>query len=161
MSAILTKQLAEAVIPYVADIHERLWKTKLLKRDDLHMIIMDPAKPFGTQECDFEDAILVEHSFSPPRAWEHPYRDIARAKAKATWRTGVPTRIIRECMPHLLAQGDTRYGGSVNLDGLIVAASGVQPWYDEAMSGIAANLLKAAVIEHMQTVIMPGDKDFV
>ncbi len=159
MSAILTKELVKKALPIITGAHELFWDMDLLKRKDLHMVIMDPGKPYGT--CGFKEAMLFEHSFTPPKYWEHPYAGIARQKASVTWRTGHPSRIVRECMPHLLAAGESRYGGSVNVDGLVVAASGVQPWYDEALSGIAAHVLKGVANEYMQTVVIPGQDDFL
>lgn len=40
---------------------------------------------------------------------------------------------------------DTQVWGSVCLDGIVVAASGANPWFDEAFAAAVASLFKAAV----------------
>lgn len=163
MSAILTEDLARKAIPIVEAAYKAVVNAGWLKCNDLHMVIMDPTEIYAGEPCleSFQMAILLEHSFTDPDKWEHPYNEIARAKTHATWRTGLPTRFIRECAPHLLKYGNTRYGGSVNVDGIIVACSGVQPWFDEMFSGIAAMTLRGLANDHMQTVVIPGEDDFI
>jgi hypothetical protein len=161
LSALLTQNTVRAAIPIITAAYDAALKSGLLKRPDFHMVFLDPTKPFCGDTSKFRDAILGQHSFTDPSGWENPYDRIARAKARATWRTGLSTRVIRECMPHMLDVGDTRYGGSVILDGIIVAGSGVQPWYDEMFSGIGANVLRGLANDYMQTVIIPGGKDFL
>ena len=163
MSVVLTEGLAQKAIPIVEVAYKAALEAELLKRADLHMVIMDPTQVYDGKPDSviFRAAILLEHSFTEPIKWERRYDLIARQKAQATWRTGLPTRVIRECMPHLLEVGNTRYGGSVNVDGIIVACSGVQPWFDEMFAGIAAMILRGLANDHMQTVIIPGDEDFL
>ena len=49
--------------------------------------------------------------------------------------------------PHLLLVGDTVYGGSASYEGLIVAGSGVQDYFDEAISALIAALLWGLIKE--------------
>ncbi|PIQ68706.1 MAG: hypothetical protein COV91_02745 [Candidatus Taylorbacteria bacterium CG11_big_fil_rev_8_21_14_0_20_46_11] len=44
-------------------------------------------------------------------------------------------------MPHLLFSGDTVYWGGVKRHGIVVACSGVQPWFDKMFSGMIADML--------------------
>lgn len=162
-SALLTKALVESCIPVISATYDAMLSRGWLKRPDLHMVFLDPCAPYlGAEHVEsFKYSIMYEHSFTDSREWEHPYDQIAREKAWATWRTGLPTRIIRECMPHLLIGGNTKYGGSVNVDGIIVAASGVQPWNDEGLSGVAAMILRGRCNEVMQSQVIPGENDFL
>lgn len=160
MSAILTESLVLKTIPVIEGVYRAMLNAGFLKRPDLHMVILDPTKVFAVTPY-FEEAVLFQHSFTDPSGWENPYNKFALKKAEVTWRTGLSTRVIRECTPHLLVKGDTRYGGSVNVNGIIVACSGVQPWFDEMFAGIEAMLLQGFANEYMQTVIIPGDEDFI
>ena len=159
MSAVIDKNTVRQAIPIITAAYQAMLSDGMLKRADFHMVFLDPVRRYGA--CEFEEAILYEHSFTDRRGWENPYDRIARAKTRATWRTGLPTRVIRECAPYLLDVGDTRFGGSVNLDGLIVGGSGVQPWYDETLSGIGAYVLRGLANNYMQVVVIPGEKNFL
>ncbi len=63
---------------------------------------------------------------------------IARSKAAIHHRTGRPSREVHDRAPHLLLVGDTVYGGSAAYEGLIVAGSGVQDYFDETIAAILA-----------------------
>jgi hypothetical protein len=109
-----------------------------------HVVIMDPAKPPGT--CRFEEAILLEASFGKPRAeWDADYAMYARAKAELSWRTQRDSSAVQALSPHLLARGDLRVWGSVCLDGIVVALSGAEAEYDEALAGAIAMALRAVI----------------
>lgn len=105
----------------------------------LHIVVMDP---LAVSECPFEQAILHEHSINRA-AWDADYAHFARAKARLAWRTGMDSHRVQTLEPQRLQSGDTLLWGSVCMDGIVVAASGMQPWYDEAISGIVACCLRA------------------
>ena len=137
----------------------------LTKRKDLHIIIVNPGTRPGDVE-NGEDAILYEESFGDPSKWQHDYAAIDRAKAIASWRTSLPTHVLRETMPYLLVASengsDTPYYGSAVLHGMVVAASGVQPWFDEWISYMVAAACRAICIGVMQEEILKNDKrDFM
>lgn len=53
------------------------------------------------------------------------------------------SHVVQELRPHLLERGDTVLWGSIVLDGVVVAASGADPWFDEAFAGSVAMCLRA------------------
>jgi hypothetical protein len=106
----------------------------------LHIVVMDPNA--GPAASEFEHAILYEHSINRAN-WDADYVHFARAKALVSWRAGMDSHAVQTLRPHLLMPGDTLLWGSVCLDGLVVAVSGMQPWYDEALAGIVACCLRA------------------
>ena len=59
------------------------------------------------------------------------------------WRTGMDAHLVQELRPHLLGAGDTTLWGGIVLDGIVVAASGANAWYDEAFAGTVAMFLRA------------------
>jgi hypothetical protein len=106
----------------------------------LHIVVMNPRLPAASSP--FEQAVLYEHSINRP-SWDADYARFARAKALISWRAGMDGHAVQTLRPHLLEPGDTLLWGSVCLDGLVVAVSGMQPWYDEALAGIVACCLRA------------------
>ena len=106
-----------------------------------YLIVMKPGS--GPASSSFEDAILYEHAVGDRSQWDADYRSFAVAKARVAWRTGMDSHIVQEQRPYLLEAGDTLLWGSVALDGIVVAASGADPWYDEAFAGAIALCLRA------------------
>ncbi len=118
----------------------------------LHVVVLDPRVP---PPGDFERAILVERSFGQPPPWGADYRGFALGKARLAWRLQRDTRWVQEQAPHLLEEGDSALWGSACEDGLIVAASGAHPWFDEACCRIVIALLRGLVLERVRG----SDKD--
>jgi len=72
------------------------------------------------------------------------YTKVARSKALLTWRHRLPSSVIQQQYPHVYGSGDTIWGGStIDAAGLIVAFSGVQQVYDEAISEMMASMIRA------------------
>jgi hypothetical protein len=106
----------------------------------LHIVVMNPhASP---DAAPFEQAILHEHSINRPN-WDADYAGFARAKALLSWRHRMDSHALQALHPHLLEPGQTLLWGSVCLDGLVVAVSGMHPWFDEALAGVVACCLRA------------------
>jgi hypothetical protein len=107
----------------------------------LYIVIMNPA--LHPWEATFEQAILLEHAVGDPEKWDADYAAYARAKARTTWQNGRDTHGLSGVSPHRLRAGDAGVWGSAIVDGIVVATSGVHPWYDEAFSGALAYALRA------------------
>lgn len=160
MSGLLTVDMVKQAMPIVEAAYREMLRQNMLKRPDLYMVVLDPTKPFGSTVM-WKGLVLYGHEFTSSHEWENPYDEFAAQKAYASLRTGMPSRIIRECAPHLLGEGNTVHGGSVVHDGLIVACSGVQPWLDEAIAGIASAVIRGIANEKMQMEIIPGGESFI
>ena len=106
-----------------------------------YLIVMKPGS--SPASSSFEEAILYEHAVGDRSRWDADYRSFALAKARVSWRTGMDSHLVQEQRPYLLEAGDTLLWGSVALDGIVVAASGADPWYDEAFAGAVALCLRA------------------
>jgi hypothetical protein len=88
------------------------------------LIVLDP----NTGDVLFEKVINETH----PSAGM--YTGIARAKARVTWETSLPSRVVQQEAPHLYQEGMTKWGGAVIEHKLVVAFSGVEAVFDEAIS---------------------------
>jgi hypothetical protein len=106
-----------------------------------YLVVMKPGS--SPASSSFEDAILYEHAVGDQERWDADYRGFALAKARIAWRTGIDSHIVQEQRPYLLEAGDTLLWGSVAMDGLVVAASGADAWYDEAYAGAVALCMRA------------------
>lgn len=87
----------------------------------------------------------------------------ALAKAKLSWRTKLSSREVQESAPHLLAVGDTKWGGSVFRHGLAVGFSAVQAVYDEMIAGWTADTV-IAMCRDLMTMpggVMESDSSFL
>lgn len=109
----------------------------------LHIVLMDPGRPPGTST--FEQAIVLEHSIGEPARWDADYAKFARAKALLSWRHQMDGHVLQARHPQWLQAGDTMLWGGVCLDGIVVATSGAQPWYDEAFGLALAGYLRAEI----------------
>lgn len=67
------------------------------------------------------------------------YEQIAIAKARTTWETGLNSHDVQQNAPHLYRPGMTKWGGAVIENKLVVAFSGVQAVHDAA---IASTMLR-------------------
>lgn len=104
-----------------------------------HLVVMDPA--LTPSHCRFEEAILLERSVGDRERWDADYGAFARAKTRLAWQRGVDSAWVQALRPWQLETGDATLWGSVNLEGIVVGASGLQAWWDEAFClAIAANL---------------------
>lgn len=113
----------------------------------LVVVVMDPA--LGPADAGFDDAVLVEHAIGDRARWDADYAAFARAKAHASWRHGSDGHRLQATQPHRLRGGDSLLWGGVRLDGIVVAASGAHPWYDEAFAlAIAGHLRAIAKARH-------------
>lgn len=114
----------------------------------LYVVIMDPALRPG--DCTFEEAILHEAAYGDPDAWDAAYDLFAREKARLSWQHGQDSRVVQTMRPYALRHGDSLLGGGICLDGIVVAASGAFPWFDEAFAGSVAYWLRALSQEACQ-----------
>ena len=118
-----------------------------LVREQCHVVILVPAVE-GARTEDYPDwpdypvspYALYERSFGR-EFWESPYDEIAKRKAIQLWTGRNDGR--SGSMPHLLFSRDTPFRGGVYREGIVVASSGLQPWFDRMISGIVADVLIA------------------
>jgi len=166
-SYFLTRDIAGHAVHLVRPAIERCMHTVLegqknilFKRDHLAIVILNPTIEYNRamENSVGEPSLPVLHQveFGDSNNWEHPYLKIAQSKARVTWRTGFQRRDVLNA-PHLLREGDTPFYGSVIREGLVVAVSGVQPYFDEMIAGWVADTC-IALTRHMANAELTGDK---
>lgn len=138
----------EAVAMALPSIEKVLQRPGVSGERCLHLVVVDPLVKYGTRP--FKDAVLYEHSVGDPSQWDADYRSFARGKAELAWKSGCDTHTLQELHPHLLQIGDTLLWGGVCREGIIVAASGAHPWFDEAFANAVAGYLLAIAQERIR-----------
>lgn len=156
MSRLLTQGVARTAVEFVLPSVQALIRGNTLKRGDLHIVIaMQPAvcrRGHMVEVGGFEECIIYEHSLGEPSTWASPFDKIARSKGLLSWERGMSTQQIQALAPHLLEPGDTSYYGSVFSDGIVVACSGVQPFFDHMISAWVLEACRALCIQARETV---------
>lgn len=111
-----------------------------LKRSTLHIVMLVPKMYYDSRmypNHPLEPHLLAEYTHGDRSTWKHDFADIAKCKALQLWheRSDGGT----DSTAHLLFPGDTPFWGGVRRDGIVVACSGVQPWFDRMISGMVAD----------------------
>lgn len=141
-SVFITRDTAEAAVKMVLPMITEAMKDKEVGDSGFfYLVVMNPAASPG--KCSFDEAILYEHAVGDREKWDADYGAFARAKAKVAWESGMDSAAVQALRPWVLGSGDTTLWGSVFVDGIVVGASGLQAWYDEAFAGAVAMCLRA------------------
>lgn len=142
----LTKETANRALALAAPmIEQALDDHTIVGSGFLYVVVMDPCRNPATSV--FEDSILAERAFGDRTRQDADYALFARSKAALSWRTGRDSGEVQHSAPWLLRRGDTALAGGICRDGLVVAASGAFPAYDEVFAGTVALWLAALSAE--------------
>lgn len=142
----LTEATARLALDIVLGAFKQTPLSTLVKRQACHIVILVPSMK-DDREANFPDwpnyaitpQVLLEHSLGDRAEWSAEYDNIARCKALQLWHERNDDRT--DIMPHLLFPGDTPYWGGVRRHGIVVACSGVQPYFDKMIAGMIADTL--------------------
>lgn len=138
----LNQRIAGQAIGLAEPLITHLARTGTTRRSDLFVLV-------GLRDERGRLLIFAEKGFGDEDGWEHNYRAIARGKADITARTGLPSREVQLLRPELLRPTDVKYWGSVIGGDVVVAVSGVQPWYDEAIATSILALVRALIQDEL------------
>jgi hypothetical protein len=137
------EQAKEAFDAFVRPSIKHAMYKEHVNKSHLHVVVLQPGVPYVAGA---ELPILFEASFGDQEDWQKwdgkSYKEFAYGKAMLSWRTGLSSREVVLTRPHLLLPGDTRLWGSSVQGGIVSAASGVQPFFDEMF----ATMTSAAMV---------------
>jgi len=127
------------------------------KREHLAVVVTatEAINPRNPDKSFKEDCYLVT-GIGNKADWEHDYEKVALSKASKSTRTG---RGTVELAPHYLLDDDTVYWGSVVVEDIVVACSGVEAYYDEMFSGWIGTTIKALCKEKFAK--LPKGTEFI
>lgn len=94
--------------------------------------------------------VLYTSQIDPSHEKAEKYDQIAKAKAEVSLLTGLSSRRVQQDAPHLYQPGMTKWGGSVVENNLVVAFSGVEAVFDEAIAGTMLRWI-VALCQHEMT----------
>lgn len=103
-----------------------------------------------------EPQVLYEEDFGAAESC----KKIAQCKALQLWDGSNPGDAVTETPAHLLFPGDTRYWGGDEMEGLVVACSGLKPYFDKAVSRMILAML-IGLAAHNKKENLDTSKDFV
>ena len=131
MSKFLMSEAAEEAVRRALPSITNMMEEHKVDGSDLYIVVLDPdVTPTSFDGVIIRDAYLYEEIIGDGGL---NYQQYAHDKARETWRTGLPSRVV-QTRPHLLSIDDTVYGGSAIYEGIIVACSGVEEHYDETFA---------------------------
>jgi hypothetical protein len=145
-SRFLTAEVAKAALQAVTPaIEAQLASPSVSGLGVLHLVVLDPSH--RADDGADEPRILCEHSIGDRARWDVDYADYARRKARLSWRHRMDSRRLQLLEPHRLHADDALLWGGVWFEGLVVAASGAFPIWDECFSLMTAAQLRARAFE--------------
>lgn len=100
--------------------------------------------------------MLLQHDVDRA-AWDADDAMYARAKARTAWLRSRDGLALSTREPHRLRAGDSLLEGAVDLDGLIVACSGAEACWDEALALTVAAMLRAVARERLAAALAAGE----
>lgn len=154
MKSILTREIADQAIGLIGPFIMNAMAIGMVKQKDLHIIILDPASLT-------EPKILTSKSYGDPEKWEYPYSQIALSKANICFKNKCSTADMLVKKPFAYCSGDAPFVGGVYMDGLIVACSGVEGYFDQMFAEMIASVCKALCTHQIESVILPSDCNFI
>ena len=143
----LTKEVAEQAVKAALLIMQNPPLKDMFKRQACHIVIIVPEMEVEGREYPnftIRPCLLLEISIDVG-SWSADYKGIAQCKALQLWHGRNDTRT--DIRPQLMFPGDAPYWGGVKRHGIVVACSGVQPWLDQMISGMVADICKALAYE--------------
>jgi len=141
-SRFVTEDLARAAFDAITPaIAAQLASPDISGLGVLHLVVLDPSVP--CIDAASQPKVLAEHSIGDRDRWDVDYADYARRKALLSWRHRMDSRRLQLLEPHRLTSDDSLLWGGIWLDGLVVAASGAFPIWDECFSMMVAVQLRA------------------
>jgi len=93
-----------------------------------------------------------QQSLGQPEQWDKPYDELARQKARQAWRNRSPNIYQQLVHPSSLQEDDVLFMGTFVYGDIVVACSGVQPWYDMLISGWIALTIEQLSMHEYQTI---------
>lgn len=169
-SSLLTLDNCDHALAMTLPSIEHCMRSGPYNREAGQLIVLNPTRLYEPKYHDGpdndafkEEVVFWTHLFGSPEEWEHPFAEVALAKAYASFKYRLPADVIVDQAPELLEPGMTKYGGSAvcPISGLVVAFSGVQAHFDKQISQALLNALKALCKGRMLEIAADPDVRFM
>jgi hypothetical protein len=114
----------------------------------LHVVVLDPRVPPGTA---FDEAILGAYDFGASGRVDVDYGMYARAKARCSYEGKADTSVLRDARVGIDDADSLPLVGGVHVHGWTLGVSGAQPWIDEGIGHMLADLLRTLELQRAFT----------
>jgi hypothetical protein len=141
---VIDESIAELALDMASPMIDGLIEFEVISRGELCVIVA-----LGDGNGLFD--VLRTKRVGVPEEWEEDYEAIATGKIKMMAETGLNSRVAVLLHPALTSQGDVIWWGGVTRDNIIVACSGVQPYFDEAISQTVLSLILAIIEDKVES----------
>ena len=116
---------------------------------------------FHPADMDLDEEPFYSKYFGDPQQRDK-YHAFALAKARLSARTGLDTSVIISQFPDMLEAGDCIYGGGIDRDDIIVAASGLSEIRDETCCEVIASIYFMLIKEvHQERLKLASETGFI
>lgn len=153
MSVLLTRSDVEGVVRALRPSIE-LFLERFAKRQDLAILVLDPASAN-------EPVPLYSLNLGNPDDWEYNYEYYAAGKAAVCLREKCDSDRVKSERPFRYQPGDPPYAGGVYVEGLVVACSGVEGYFDQMIAHWIAAGCRAIATHRFQKEVIDQDLDAI
>ncbi len=150
----LTQHICKKAVETVVNM---VFETMPVNKKECHVVVKIPIVK-GNQK---KYAFFYSQSFGR-KEWKRDYQAIANSKAEhiALGLNGGGSEQVTPA--HLILESGTPYWGGCKMDDIVVACSGLQPWFDQVISRQVAAMIIALARENYETYISKrGKLDFM
>ncbi len=151
----LTQEICKKAVETVT---EMVFQTMPVNKKECHITVKIPMEVDNQKKY----AFFYSRSFGR-KQWKRDYQSIANSKAKQI-AFGLNSGGSEQITPaHLILEGETPYWGGCKIDDIIVACSGLQPWFDQMISRQVAAMIIALARENYETYLSEKNEkvDFI
>lgn len=141
--------VVEALMPAIMTFLERI-----AKRPHLAIRVLDPASTN-------EPVLLYAKDIGDTDNWEYDYSGIAMGKAKLCLREKCDSEVVKNERPFRYQPGDPPFSGGVYVQGLVVACSGVEGYFDQMFACWIAAGCRAIATHRLEKEVIAKDLDAV
>ena len=134
----MDKSIADLALDMASPMIDGLIEFEVINRGELCVIV-------GIRDQNGQLDVLSTKRVGDRQDWQEDYEKIAYFKARKMAETGLNSREAVLLHPALTSSGDGIHWGGVTRDNVIVACSGVQPYFDEAISQAVLSLCLAII----------------
>ncbi len=154
MSGLLDAGMCVKAVDMAMPSIDALMKNGTFRQPQMCIVVGNPLIPAGSMpRHEFtSNGILYERALGNKKQWKNGYDVFAKEKAYLSWKHRMTTQQIQTLCPHLLERGDILYYGSAFYDGIVVAASGVDPFHDEMVSWWVLAAIRALCISSRSNI---------
>lgn len=149
LSSLDVRNVVEVLLPSI-----NLGLERFAKRMHLAIRVLNPDSPD-------HPVVLYELDLGNTSEWEYDYGDIAMRKANLCLREKCDTEVVKIQRPFRYRVDDPPFLGGVYVEGLVVACSGVEGYFDQMFAQWIAAGCRAIATHRFEIEVVAHDFDAI